>query len=320
MFGSNTLDVAIGLISLFLLLSLMASAVNELIEAKLKQRSKNLAKGITELIGSGGATTFINQLYDHGLINSLFRGKYSKDNKELPSYIPSRNFALAVIDVAKTFEARAADAKAKDPNADLEGMNVPPNVKSALETLKEAAGGKLDVYEKSVEDWYNSAMDRVSGWYKRRSQWIIFSIGLGLAIIANADCINYAKRLSTDASLQKSAVAFAENIVKNDPTKDDPTKTPVQRFNDDTLHLSEIGLPLGWQGVEWKADAATAERPFGWLLTAIAVSLGAPFWFDMLNKIMVIRSTVKPHEKSKEEKAKDPTGSKVGAGAAGTSS
>jgi hypothetical protein len=43
----------------------------------------------------------------------------------------------------------------------------------------------------------------------------------------------------------------------------------------------------------------------GWLLTALAISLGAPFWFDLLNKIMVIRSTVKPHEKSPEEASED---------------
>jgi hypothetical protein len=50
----------------------------------------------------------------------------------------------------------------------------------------------------------------------------------------------------------------------------------------------------------------------GWLLTAFAISLGAPFWFDSLNKLMVIRSTVKPREKSKEEGSKDPSGQKTG--------
>jgi len=43
----------------------------------------------------------------------------------------------------------------------------------------------------------------------------------------------------------------------------------------------------------------------GWLLTAVAAMLGAPFWFDVLNQIMVIRSTVKPHEKSGEEASRD---------------
>jgi hypothetical protein len=48
----------------------------------------------------------------------------------------------------------------------------------------------------------------------------------------------------------------------------------------------------------------------GWLLTALAVSLGAPFWFDTLNKIMVVRSTVKPSEKSRDEASKDPVPAK----------
>jgi hypothetical protein len=43
----------------------------------------------------------------------------------------------------------------------------------------------------------------------------------------------------------------------------------------------------------------------GWLLTAMAISLGAPFWFDTLNRLMVVRSTVKPHEKSREQESKD---------------
>ena len=47
------------------------------------------------------------------------------------------------------------------------------------------------------------------------------------------------------------------------------------------------------------------ERVLGWLLTGCAVSLGAPFWFDLLNKFVVVRSTVKPFEKSADEKSKD---------------
>ena len=43
----------------------------------------------------------------------------------------------------------------------------------------------------------------------------------------------------------------------------------------------------------------------GWIITALAAAVGAPFWFDLLNKVMVIRSTVKPHEKSPEESSED---------------
>ena len=43
----------------------------------------------------------------------------------------------------------------------------------------------------------------------------------------------------------------------------------------------------------------------GILLTGFAISQGAPFWFDLLNKFMVVRSTVKPTEKSQEQPSKD---------------
>ena len=43
----------------------------------------------------------------------------------------------------------------------------------------------------------------------------------------------------------------------------------------------------------------------GIIFTALAVSQGAPFWFDLLNKFIVIRSTIKPHEKSPEQPSKD---------------
>jgi hypothetical protein len=305
MFGSNILDVAIGLVSLFFLLSLMASAVNELIETFMKQRAKNLEKGIIELVGSKQAGTFVSDIYNHGLINSLFQGSYgSTPSKDLPSYIPARNFALAVLDLTK------------NPPA---GAVLPGNIHSALETLRANAGADAEKLQKSVEDWYNSAMDRVSGWYKRRSQKFIFIIGLLLACLANADCIDYARRLSTDASLRQSVVAFAEATAKTNPTKDD-TKPATEKIKTEMQSLNGIGLPIGWQGVEWKKDSTSFLRPWGWLLTAFAVSLGAPFWFDTLNKLMVIRSTVKPHEKSKEEGSKDPSGKRTGtaAGAGGT--
>jgi hypothetical protein len=48
----------------------------------------------------------------------------------------------------------------------------------------------------------------------------------------------------------------------------------------------------------------------GWAITAFAISLGAPFWFDLLNKFMVIRSTVKPFEKSQPEGSEDRAATK----------
>ena len=77
--------------------------------------------------------------------------------------------------------------------------------------------------------------------------------------------------------------------------------------------IAGLGLPLGWHSetdprLSWndrKLTEHVQDHIFGWLLTALAISLGAPFWFDLLNKFIVVRSTVKPKEKSPEEKSKD---------------
>jgi hypothetical protein len=304
MFGSNILDVVIGLVFLFLLLSLICSAATELIEAFLKQRAKGLEAGIIELLGKEAAAagddpnrpvvSFISRIYNHGLVNSLYRGDYNTTPKtKLPSYIPARNFALALISVATDANNTAA---------------LPANVRSALQTFVKAGENDAPHLQKSVEDWYNSATDRISGIYKRRTQVIIFCLGIVLAIIVNADCIQYATRLSKDSSLRQGVVALAEASAKQDPTKDNNTP-PSDRIKADINALDSIGLPIGWDkqyehslSGAWNA---TWDHGIGWLLTAFAVSLGAPFWFDMLNKLIVVRSTVKPDEKSPEEGSKD---------------
>jgi hypothetical protein len=293
MLGSDILDIAIAVVCLFLVLSLICSAANELIEALWKSRCKYLEKGIIELVGEGPGGDFVSQIYNHGVVNALFRGRYGKTpRRELPSYIPAPNFALALLSIArKTDEAK-----------------LPDNVRSALKSFRETAGNNEEELQKSIEDWYNSTMDRVSGWYKRRTQMIILVLGCILTVLANADCIQYAQRLSKDTSLRQSAVAFAEATAKKDISKDD-TK-PIDQIKNEIGSLEDIGLPIGWaqRPVGLKGvGSAIYEHGVGWLLTAMALSLGAPFWFDTLNRIMVIRSTVKPREKSGDEASKDPS-------------
>ena len=292
MFGSSVLDVAIGLVFVVLLLSLICSAANELIEMVLKKRAKDLEKGIAELIGDPAKTKeFLKDIYTHGLVNGLYRGDYKPGSGKLPSYIPAQNFALAVMAVRDQWTAaHAAGDAAKD---------LPANVKTAFDAIEKTAAGDAKKFQAGVEGWYNSAMDRVSGWYKRRSQAFILLMGFVIAVLVNADSIQIVQRLSSDTSLRQGVVALAQAAAK-DPQS---IPTPVDLIKDNIKTLDALGLPIGRSESQgWKF---TCENLFGWILTALAVSLGAPFWFDMLNKIMVVRSTVKPDEKSGKEGTKD---------------
>src|SRR5262249_5074841 len=149
----------------------------------------------------------------------------------------------------------------------------------------------------NLQAWFDSAMDRVSGAYKRRTQELIFVVGLVVTITVNADTLTIAQRLVQDDSLRKALVAEAETTARSGEPRPDAAKA---RYRD----LEARGFPIGWARTlpAWSdkcdiacvASSAVRQVPaniLGWLITAFAISLGAPFWFDMLNKFIVIRST-----------------------------
>jgi hypothetical protein len=321
MFGSNILDVAIGLVFVFLFLSLICSALNELLESLLKNRGRDLERGIRELLGDREGAGLAKALYMHPLISALYRGEYEAGGKQLPSYIPARNFALALMDVVLPAE-RPRGAAVATPAAetsppkvgmvgtgdfalfrDAIGKLANPHVQRALMTLVEAAGNDARKTRESIELWYNGAMDRVSGWYKRRVQTIILLLGLSLAAGLNVDSITVVKSLSVDKALRDSLVAATQEYAKKQPSADLPDR-PVERVQANLAAIERLGLPIGWPRDDPRLVPSDVRgwglKVVGWLLTACAVSLGAPFWFDLLNKIILVRSSVKPKEKSTE--------------------
>src|SRR4030095_5216253 len=111
MFGSTVLEVALGIIFVYLLLSLMCSALAELLEGFRKKRASDLARGLRELFADSQGTGFVQQVYQHPLVGGFFQGHYKPGfTKNLPSYIPSRTFALILLDIALPNQAPAAPA------------------------------------------------------------------------------------------------------------------------------------------------------------------------------------------------------------------
>jgi hypothetical protein len=354
MFGSSLLDVAIGTIFVYLLLSLICSAGNEIIESWLKKRASYLEQGIRQLLDDPSGEGLASKLYGHPLVSSLFPGTYDPkqiskggsyaSRSDLPSYIPSRNFALALMDIiqpaqpetdkaAATPSGAAGAIRSPKVSADAEnpltplrdaiGKNASGQTQTALLALVDAAGGDIVKARENIEDWYDSSMDRVSGWYKRRAHAIILILGLGVAIALNADTIYIVRSLANDSTLRSSLVAAATEYAKEPPSEEG---TADDQFSNNIRTIEGLGLPIGWTkdasdparrspGLPWRDTSPGTwikdwVRLFywhwlGWIITAAAISQGAPFWFDLLNRFIVIRSTVKPHEKSPEEDSKE---------------
>jgi hypothetical protein len=338
---------------------LICSSVNEMISAILKARAKFLEEGINQLLGDKALK---EQLYSHPLIQCLGRDVNpilkKLGGKDLPAYIPARNFALAIMDLIKP-GIGARDALAPSPtvlaatgSASIPGTAtdllaeltqkpspIPPSLQRALIALVQAGGGDAARTRQNIEDWYNSVMDRVSGAYKRRTQYAIFAIGLVVTVCVNGDSVVVFKRLTADKTLAAAVADSAEQYTKanrtaqsgsasatpeESPKSVEPDIEKAKRNLKDKLDtLDRLGLPIGWDGHDESCTAPSwpgwaklnaiwpKSRKLlimhwaGWLLTAFAVSFGAPFWFDLLNRFMVVRSTVKPKEKSPEEGSKD---------------
>lgn len=365
MFNTSILDVAIGMVFIYLLLSLLCTATSELIELMLKKRATDLERGIRELLQPGsesGTAGVVEKIYNHPLINGLYGGTYAKSGvtsalsyvkrTQLPSYIPARSFALALMDVVMPGSGAGAESGAAGATAApvttapatttatagadqlaalrTELQNIESHqVRQALTTLIDAAAGDVGRARANIEEWFNSSMDRVSGWYKRRSQITVLILGLLVAIAVNADSVLMVRRLASDGALRDSLVAsanvYAQKAVEGGGTTPAEVslttqcsqicadETPQCKLKKTQCEIGALGLPLGWSSrsdprLNWNANSLgghVQDHLFGWLLTALAISLGAPFWFDLLNKFIVIRSTVKPKEKSPEDKSKD---------------
>jgi len=327
MFGSNILEVAIGIIFVYILVSTICTAVREGIESRFKTRAAYLEQGIRQLLHDLDGNGLAAALYQHPLINGLFNGNYTPGKQttdpdllskggDLPSYIPAKNFAMALMDIA----ANGAPTNAGNSSAGAAVINLATirnnvaamdnlPVQRILLTAIDNAQGDLNKAQKNIEDWFNSGMDRVSGWYKRSTQWIIFWIALAVTVLLNVNTISIVKYLSQNDTARKLVVERASVISKDTTYRNKDYKTAK-------AELDGLKLPIGWdngfESVEINPSAqASVWNTFlgpllGLLLTAFAATLGAPFWFDLLNKVMVIRSTVKPHEKSGEEASRDP--------------
>ena len=286
MFGSTILDVAIGIIFIYLLVSLVISAINELIAALLKSRAKNLSKGIQVLLQDPSQAGWVARLYEHPLIASL-----SPPNSK-PSYIPSRTFALALLDLIAP-----ASTDGTRTLADLKtGMaNLPAPLQRTLTTLLEESQHDVEVLKKQIEIWFNNGMDRASGWYKRKTQWIQFFLGLILVIVLNIDSVHIGRSLfAVNSPLRASLVESAKSFVAQPGGTSRPMKDVVEA-------ISAASLPIGWS--EFPKPAEWLTLVLGWLITAFAVSLGAPFWFDLLNKFINVRASGKaPEEEPKSPK------------------
>jgi hypothetical protein len=304
--GLPALDVVVGLAFLYFLLSIVASSVQELIASAVSWRAHNLEDAIRNLLGDprgGNGTDWARKLYGHWRIQALFKKPYADDPESAPepprrkpSYIPSREFALALFDTLAPAAAKRTDAPSEDLIAEAQ-QRVDDigneRVKRQLSELLATARRDIDAGRRAAERLYNDTLERASGWYKRKAQYSVWAIGLLVAFGLNVNSFQVGSRLWKDDALRAAVVARAQKAAEapaagGQATKDDRgSLEEVARSVDDVQMLE---LPLGWAKENQPSSAlGWIGWFFGCLVTTAAVGLGAPFWFDVLRRVSRLR-------------------------------
>ncbi len=303
MFGSEILEVAIGLIFFYILLSLICSAINEWISGIFSLRAKNLEIAIFKLLNDQKDKKLTKKFYEHPLIEVLAEKSWLDKlfkREARPSYIPKEYFPKAFLSALEIDGTQAvAESIAKIQNE---------NIKNRMLKIVSGVADSFEERKEYLENWFNATMERAAGWYKRKVQVILLILALLVTGLLNADTIMISKYLLQDDAMRTAVVNLAEKVSEK-PISDD-TESSLAKLKEFQNELQDITLPLGWSNKEndirnWPdTEGGILVKVLGLLLTAFAVSLGAPFWFDILSKFVKIRQTGEKIETKKEKKEK----------------
>ncbi|NJN24807.1 MAG: hypothetical protein HC819_01860 [Cyclobacteriaceae bacterium] len=311
MFESPVIDIAIGLSFLYFLFGLLTSSLNELIQTRLNSRSRELHKAILH---------FFDRDWDEigqKVLDSPYVQSLTSKTGKMPSYIPSKSFAQGIVDVVKGAEdlpKTIADVREQIRKNPI----ITGDTQVWLLGLLDQSFGQLEGFYDQLEKSYNDAMQRVSERFGRKAKRTILILGAMISIVLNIDTIEITQTLWKN---QETAKAFSSLVVNsmekieksgsNFEVKDEDGKTLYSLTNEAGSNMSNIvakvgtfPIPLGWS----KESLQIADRAWGWILlskilgwaiTTLAIFLGAPFWFDLLSKVVNMRGSGKKPEEDR---------------------
>ncbi len=312
----SILEIAIGLVLTWLILSMATMQIREFFVELLNTRARFLEDRLLEMFKS---KELRDQFYQHPFIKSLNTKKWAWERK--PADIPDPIFAKAAVDIflnagktgaeipAGTMSMSAMRTSMTDSMAKLKVMDASiahtvefliPNFDlaqeienagdEAVKSLKGAEKALVD-FRENTESWFNSTMVQATDLYRKRTQTFAFFISLALAVIFNVDSIYIVKQLWLQPTLRDALVAQAQNVSPGDTTNNQAIGNLAQ---------NKLSLPIGWTPENTPAVTDPFGnfilKSFGFIISGAAASLGAPFWFDILNKLLGL----KPEQESKK--------------------
>jgi hypothetical protein len=266
MFGSTALEVAIGMCFCYGFVGLLVSTLQEALAAALHLRARTLLRGVQTMLADPAFNGLARAVYGHALVNPRDDGR-ATDPQALghkPSYIDPHAFGIALTDaLAGAGRDWATLGRAIEMLPD-------PQLQAALRSLYARADGDLALFQDATARWFDNTMDRVSGAYKRRAAGVSLVLALLIAIGLNLDSVHLFQALWQHPALTaRLAVPVAA---------DGPALAAL------------LQLPVGWEQFPPALDRHLAAQAAGWAMTAVSALFGAPFWFELLQRLINMRA------------------------------
>jgi hypothetical protein len=291
-FDAAILDVAIGLVLIYLTLGLVCTAISEVINSLLSLRANNLRDALENLLGSKETAA---AFYDRPLIRTLRR------EGSLPSYIPTWVFSRALVDQALGGPSAPQSVDAlRDRLRDPTASGLPALQRDALLSVLDESVTTLDDARAAIGWWFDDAMERASGWYRRRIQGWTLLASACLVVLLDVDTLEIAQATWTNDELRASLVQRAERVHEESALGGRQIRMQAEDIAREIQELRDGHMPLGWTNADLRrlfpegnptgAALAWIGKLAGLLASAFAVSLGAPFWFDLLNRLTKART------------------------------
>jgi hypothetical protein len=272
-------DVAIGLVATFFLIALISSALVEAGSMIFKKRSKDLEAVITKMLADPKAKISLQDTSVFTAINAATRRKRGPGNDQrFPSYLSPRAFVDAV------FEAKAI-------GGDIAGLaeKLPASpFKQRVEAMLAEGEHDLTSIKAGLESWFDDTMDRLSGSYKRWSQWLLLIVGLALAAILNVSAIRILDSLWNDSTLRTAVASQSVNLTDTQCPIGKANCSEAEKIQTAIDSLDGLKLPIGWGDTRWDPNALGTI--VGWMVVGAATMLGAPFWYDALKRLGGLRA------------------------------
>ncbi len=251
--NNAVLDIAIGLVFIYVLYSLLATTISEFIATIFTYRGKMLERGIEQMLDgtnikirwwnrvknyllsliSGnrrqniqllGVPAFSRlfqqkaKLFSNDVLNhQLYRRAAEKGLSDKPSYLSADTFTNILIDILhddKTGPILLRNIADKIA-VKAQDKNDPFNneLKGILDIYLQQANGDVAHFKRLLEQWYDDMMDRVSGWYRRQANKVLLIIGVFLAVIFNVNTLSVVDTLSKEKVVRDAFVKSAIELV-----------------------------------------------------------------------------------------------------------